>query len=1349
MSRSSKRLGETIPARAAHRQGVRRLSFEELERRDVPSTSPIGFTPAQIKHAYGFDQIQFHPPGGSPVAGDGAGQTIAIVDAYDNPRFDQSSASDFAFGDLHKFDVQFGLPDPVFVKMGVNFGPVPGVDPQGPGVITNGKPNWESEEALDVEWAHAIAPAAAIILVEVASASSSDLLAGAEFAKTISGVSVVSMSWGRHEYPDEAGNDSIFAPTADNPNVAFVASSGDDGDPQYPAVSPNVLGVGGTKLTLDANSNITAESAWNFTNINNQPAGGGGGGSGFEPAPPYQASFSPNNIRLIPDVSYDGDPATPFAVYDSYNDPNNQGAWTGGSGTSAGAPQWAALVAIADQGRAEENNQPPLNPDQLLNDIYSIPRTYLNDIVSGVGKYSPAQPGYDTATGLGTPNAYAVVEGLMGNCIAAPPVAFPDTNHASPPNTPLTDLTKGVLANDSASGEAPSLLEAVLDSGPQHGQVTLNENGTFVYVPNNGFRGYDQFTYHAHDRDGNSASVPVSIHVGLPPTANNDLNYTVPKDGTLFVDAPTGLLANDTDPENDPTFVHPDPVPGGGPFDGQAKLNGDGSFLYAPDPGFHGTDGFQYTAYDADGTSTIATVLITVQGDVPAASDASYSAAENQAFAVLAPQGLGQFVTDTEHDPLTFGLAPGGGPAHGSVVINPDGSFDYTPATGFRGTDSFEYTARDIDGTSQPVTVTITVTGVPPTAVNHTYYFEAGAPTGPSAVTLDVPVPTGLLFNAADAEGDKLTAVVSGDPQHGTLNVNPANGSFTYTLVPTSAANPLPDKFFYRVQDQDGLSDPAEVDLLPTAVKFFRVDLPADAQAATGFTVKVTAVDPNANPVTDYRGTVHFDSDDPKAELPPDYTFTAADQGTHTFQVRLNTAGEEQLRVGDQTLHVAEQLLVNVTSGPPASMNASAPPGDAAGVPFTLTVTATDLVGNVVPGYTGTVHFGSSDGTAVLPPDYTFTAADRGKHTFFNGVVLRKVGATLTFGDAANPSVSGGASPSLAPGAAATLRVGAPARGTAGNGFAVTVTALDAFGNTATGFVGTVHLSATDGLANLPADYTFTAADAGIHTFTGLVLKTAGTQVVTAAAAGLPTEGTGGVVSVAPVYNAAAVGAGGPPEVKVYDAVTGAMRFDFLAYDPSFLGGVSVAIGDVTGDGVPDIITGAGPGGGPHVKVFDGVTGAEVRSFFAYESSFRGGVSVAVADLDGDGHVDVITGSGAGGGPRIEAFGGRDGSLLWSRFAYDPSFRGGVSVAAGDIDGDGIPDLVTGAGPGGAPHVEVFEGQSQTLTHSFFAYDPSFTSGVFVTVADRNGDGIPDVVTSAGPDGAQVEVFSFATGNAG
>jgi subtilase family serine protease len=358
--------------------------LEELEARDLPSI----FTPADIRHAYGFDKVHF-----GSVAGAGDGQTIAIVEAFHDPRI---------VVDLREFDEAFSLPDPVLIQ----------VEPEGTASVNAG---WALETALDVEWAHAIAPKAKILLVEARTDSFADLLGAVDYARRQPGVSVVSMSWGLQEPALSPGfektNDKLFTTPAGHPGITFTAAAGDDGGnsgPEWPAASPSVLAVGGTSLQLDGRGNYARETAW---------PGGGGGRSSVESEPSFQRNVQRTGKRTIPDVSIVGDPNTGLYVYDTEPLDRQSGFFQVG-GTSAGAPIWAALIAIADQGRAREGKTPatraPLDgAADTLPALYALPRNDFHDVTAGGNSAGPARPGYDLATGLGSPIADRVIAALL------------------------------------------------------------------------------------------------------------------------------------------------------------------------------------------------------------------------------------------------------------------------------------------------------------------------------------------------------------------------------------------------------------------------------------------------------------------------------------------------------------------------------------------------------------------------------------------------------------------------------------------------------------------------------------------------------------------------------------------------------------------------------------------------------------------------------------------------------------------------------------------------------------------------------------------------------------------------
>jgi subtilase family serine protease len=422
------------------------------------TSTPTAFTPAQIKSAYGISSIKL-----DGIVGDGTGQTIAIVSADDDPDLVNSSSSAFATSDLHIFDKEFGLPDPPsFTKIEQTSG----------GTAPPANQGWADEDALDVEWTHAIAPGAKIVLIEAQSAGAVQLIDyGVATAASMSGVSVVTTSWGFGEFSGESSYDSAFTTPSGHSGVTFVASTGDGSAPgDYPAFSPNVVAVGGTHLTLSGSS-YSSETGY---------AGSGGGISLYESKPSYQASVKQSStFRTTPDVSFDGDPNTGVDVYDSYN--GGYPGWYKIAGTSLGAPVWAGLIAIADQGRANVKLSSLDGRSQTLPKLYSISSNDFHDITSGNNGYA-AGSGYDLVTGRGSPIANVLEPDLSGVSASAPVTT---TSTGSISGTAYVDSNgNGTLDSGEASLSGVKIYidtnkNCVLDSG--EATYTTGSTGTYTF----------------------------------------------------------------------------------------------------------------------------------------------------------------------------------------------------------------------------------------------------------------------------------------------------------------------------------------------------------------------------------------------------------------------------------------------------------------------------------------------------------------------------------------------------------------------------------------------------------------------------------------------------------------------------------------------------------------------------------------------------------------------------------------------------------------------------------------------------------------------------------------------------
>ena len=575
------------------------------------SSSTSGLTPAQVRAAYGLSNgsssglsyaISFN---GS--SGDGSGQTIAIVDAYDDPN---------ALSDLNTFSSTYGLPQfngtgqPTFQKMDENGGTnYPGVDPAGK---LNGSNNdWELEESLDIEWAHAMAPMANIILVEASSAGN-DLYTAVQTAASIPGVVAVSMSWSGGEISGESSFDSTYFVTPANHlggaatmggaqvkgGVTFLAATGDNGayangtttiTPQYPATSPNVIAVGGTNLTVNQSSSTgnyyyNGETSWGNGTSSGSSGGGGGGVSTQEtPQPGYQgtivsstgqsivsATFSKDNgrytatHRTYPDVSADANSSV--LVYDSYSTVGN--SW-GVIGTSLACPLWAGMIAVADQGRAISGVGSLNGASQALPLLYALaagtsPSTYFNDITSGnsIGTdgnsltYSPAA-GYDLATGLGSPKAAALIPALVGAfnlTFVQQPSTTVDGATISPAITvDVEDSSGNVVTTDNSNvtltiGNNPGsgTLSGTVTVAAVHGVATFSNLSI-----NNAGAGY---TLVASDTLGTNTLTATSaaFNIGTPPTVATPASATP----NPVAAATTNLSVLGADVNGEPTLTY-------------------------------------------------------------------------------------------------------------------------------------------------------------------------------------------------------------------------------------------------------------------------------------------------------------------------------------------------------------------------------------------------------------------------------------------------------------------------------------------------------------------------------------------------------------------------------------------------------------------------------------------------------------------------------------------------------------------------------------------------------------------------------------------------------------------------
>jgi subtilase family serine protease len=715
------------------------------------SGTPSGTTPSQMRTAYGVNLAMF-----GTVVGDGTGQTIAIVDAYNQPNI----ASDLA-----AFDSYFSLAAPPSLTVRNQTG--------GTSLPANSSiGGWSVEITLDVEWAHVIAPNASILLIEANSPSDSNLYAAVDTARNFSGVSVVSMSWGGGESSGDTSSNSHFTTPSGHNGVTFFASSGDSGAGViYPSSSPNVVAVGGTSLFMGSGGSYSSESGW---------SGSGGGISSFESQPSYQTGVVTQSTtnRTTPDIAMDADPGTGVPIFDTY-DNSVSTPWATYGGTSLASPMWAGIVAIANQGRVQAGLTTLDGPSGTLPKIYGLTSSNLHDITTGNNGFA-AGAGYDLVTGRGTPKVNTLVNALVGipptvtglsptsgsvsggtsvvitgaNFNGVSAVNFGTSNATtftvisatqimatSPTGGGVVDVTvvssggtSSISSADHFTYVGPVVTSLSPTSGPAIG-------GTSVTITGTGFSGATAVKF------GATSAVTFTVNSVTQITA------TAPA-GTGVVDVTVTSPSGTSVISSGDHFTYISPVvtslsPTSGPTAGGTSVTITGTaFTGASAVKFGATSATTYTVNSATqitATDPAGTGVVDVTVTTPSGGTSTTSSADH--FTYVAP-------------PTITGLNPTSGPATGGTIVTITG-------TGFTGASAVKF------GATSATTYT----------VNSATQITATDPAGSGVVDVTVTIPAG--GTSATSSADHFTYIAI--PSIGSFTVSPTSIAIGATVTLTAA----------------------------------------------------------------------------------------------------------------------------------------------------------------------------------------------------------------------------------------------------------------------------------------------------------------------------------------------------------------------------------------------------------------------------------------------------------------------------------------------------------------------------------------------------------------------------------
>jgi subtilase family serine protease len=723
-----------------------------------------GLTVAQVRGAYGLGSVTssniLFPTSSGTIHGDGTGQTIALVDAFNDP--DITS-------DLATFDTTTGTPAPpsFTVVEQDELGQAPANS------ATSGQEDWSGEESLDVEWAHAMAPGASIVLVEAYSDSGTYLEQADKVAAAITGVSAVSNSYGGGESSSETSLDSDFLTPSGHTGVTFFASTGDTGATvSYPATSPYVVAVGGTQLTVSGTT-WSSETAW---------SDGGGGTSSYEGQPTFQTGTITATKREVPDISIaagqnSGSSNCYVAICDSWDTSSGNTSvttnWEGVVGTSWSSPMTAALVAIADQGRSLEG-LPALQTSTGVNQtdtrLYQLSKANFHDITTGSNGHS-AVVGYDEATGIGTPIANVLVPDLAGAASVTGRVFIDNSGNGvyGGTDTPVAGATVYLDLNNDGS----------LDNSEP--SVTTNSQGiyTFTDVPAGGTI---RLTSAAPTGGYSLASgSTAAITYGATDTANFYYQATASKLG--FTQQPQNASAGTT---LSPIVVNVENSVG-------ATVPTNASTITLTlSSGTFSTGSNTATAVASGGVATFSGLQINSAGNYTlTASAGALTTATSSSFSITVTQTT-PTVSWTAPASITYGTALSSTQLDATASV--PGTFAYTPPAGtvlgvgagqtlsvlFTPTDTTDYTTATDTASITVTQATPTVSWTTPAAITYGTALSSTQLDATASVpgTFAYTPSSGTVLNAGT--GQSLSVVFTPTD---TTDYTKANGSSSITVL--------------------------------------------------------------------------------------------------------------------------------------------------------------------------------------------------------------------------------------------------------------------------------------------------------------------------------------------------------------------------------------------------------------------------------------------------------------------------------------------------------------------------------------------------------------------------------------